>query len=525
MNNAIQQALYEISMSIGNSLDMSRMLNESITTILRKLNCSSATIYQKIDDSDTLFYSKPKVILKDTLYQESLEKLKGIYIKSEKQSVTLCFDNRYFYIFELKNFGYFVLTKSENPLDEMLINALPKLNLKLVNAINASLNYTHLKKSVEEAKVANQQKSEFLANMSHEIRTPMNAILGFVDVLARKEEDAKRLKYFDIIKSSGKTLLTIINDILDLSKIESGNISLENHPTNFNQVFSEIIDVYKTIAFDKGILFQANIADNFPNCLKGDSVRMKQVIVNLLGNAIKFTAKDGKVSLSATFDDIEGMTISIEDTGVGIASQNIAKIFDAFSQEDSSTTRKFGGTGLGLTISSKLVKMMGGTLEVTSELGIGSKFYFSIPSHPCITKQKETAQAETLPKNELLGHVLVVEDNKKNQLLLSIILDEYNISYTIVDDGIEAVKDYQKNTYDVILMDENMPIMNGIEATKKIRQIERDNALREVPIIAVTANAFKEDKIRFFEAGMNDFIPKPYSEEDIITVMHKYLTS
>lgn len=387
---------------------------------------------------------------------------------------------------------------------------------------------TELKIARDQAQEATRTKSEFLANMSHEIRTPMTGILGFIDRLTKGEKDSNRLKQFDIIKSSGHTLLTIINDILDFSKIESGKLTLESSPYDLNELFKNSIDIFDALASSKNINLHKAVDDNLPQCIVGDQIRLKQVVFNLISNAIKFTSEGGDVTLQIHYcTDNNTVKISVIDTGVGIAKENLEKIFEAFSQEDLSTTRKYGGTGLGLSISSHLVKLMGSELKVQSTIDKGSKFYFALPVEICpeesYSSKIENNKANTVASSSLKGHVLLVEDNKTNQMLMSIILDDLGITYDITNDGAESILSFKANKYDVILMDENMPIMNGIEASKQIREIEKENSLTLTPIIAVTANALTGDKEKFLEAGMDDYIPKPYSEEDIVKTLHKYL--
>ena len=380
----------------------------------------------------------------------------------------------------------------------------------------------------EQAEEANRFKSEFLANMSHEIRTPMNGILGFVEHLAKSERDKQRLKEFTTIKNSGETLLHIINDILDFSKIESGKIDIESHPYDSNSMMKNIVDVFTQIASERNITLINKIDTDLPRCILGDQVRLKQVVFNLLSNAIKFTQNGGEIILDVEYDKIASIAnISVIDKGIGISKENQNKIFEAFSQEDSSTTRRYGGTGLGLSISSKLVSMMGGELKVKSELGLGSRFYFEIPITECsenILYNLDDHKIQLIDyKEKISGHILVVEDNKTNQMLMSMILDDIGITYELANDGVDAVSMYQNNKYDLILMDENMPNMNGIEATKQICIQEKQNSLKPTPIIAVTANAMSEDKQRFLDAGMDDYISKPYTENDIRKVLGKYL--
>ncbi|WP_188108603.1 PAS domain S-box protein [Sulfurimonas lithotrophica] len=376
-----------------------------------------------------------------------------------------------------------------------------------------------------DAEDANRAKSEFLANMSHEIRTPMNAILGFVEQLSKNEKDSKRLEQFEIITSSGKNLLNIINDILDLSKIESGKMDIEAHPSNLKKLLNELKSLFEILTLKKEQKLNFNIDKNLPKCLIIDPIRINQIIFNLLSNAIKFTPQNGTIILEVEYiEQTKKLKCSVKDTGVGIAKENLNKIFNAFNQEDSSITRKFGGTGLGLSISSKLLALMDGELNVTSTLGEGSTFSFEISAPLCKEAINNTVKNTIKSKvSSFKANVLIVEDNKTNQLLLGMILEESNITYEVANDGIEALNMFKDKHYDIIFMDENMPNMNGIEATKQIRIIEKEKNLEKTPIIAVTANALSNDKERFLDTGMDDYISKPYTEKDIQGVLQLYL--
>jgi len=368
-------------------------------------------------------------------------------------------------------------------------------------------------------------KTEFLSNMSHEIRTPMNAILGFVEQLAKNEKDTSRQEQFKIIQRSGNALLTIINDILDLSKIESGEFELNLKTCDIKQTCEEITLLYTDLAIEKNITLNSSLDDNVPQYLNMDVMRTKQIIFNLLSNAIKFTQENGKVDINFTYEaNTKNLVVSVTDNGIGIATENITKIFHAFKQEDSSTSEHFGGTGLGLAISSKLIKIMKGSISVDSTEGEGSNFYFSIPIYPSEKAPEVLESSDTIEKESIpLSSILVVEDNKTNQILMSMILDDLSQKYTIANNGLEALTLFETNSYDIILMDENMPIMSGEEATIKMRALELSTDTKATPIIAVTANALAEDKKRLNKAGMDDFIAKPYSEQDIKNILFKYL--
>jgi len=367
---------------------------------------------------------------------------------------------------------------------------------------------------------ANRAKSDFLANMSHEIRTPLNGIIGFVDILYKNESDTQKKDKLKIIEESSNSLLHIINDILDFSKIESGKFFVENIPFNVIDVFMLNVELFFAKAKEKDIEIKLFIDNNLPKRILGDSVRLKQVFSNLLSNAIKFSNTHTTITVNLKHIEDENLLLcEVIDNGIGIETKKLTHIFNPFEQADASTTRKYGGTGLGLSISSTLVKLMGGEIGTKSKIGVGSTFYFTLP----LVVSQESEENEKIIDTEskqLKGNILIVEDNKTNQMLLSILLDELGLENEMVNDGIEAVEVVKNNHYDLILMDENMPFMNGSEATRLIKKMEDR---KEIPIIAVTANALKGDKEKFIEAGMNDYLSKPIASEELKIILQKYL--
>jgi len=371
----------------------------------------------------------------------------------------------------------------------------------------------------EYAEKADKSKSEFLANMSHEIRTPLNAIVGFIDILKTRSKDEESSQYLNIVKSSSQTLLNTIEDILDFSKIESGKLDIEKIDFDIKKEFVAVTYLFDAKCKEKDIKLIKKIDESLPDYLKSDPHRIKQVISNLLSNAIKFTDFSKVIVVSISYEN-SYLNISVKDEGKGIAEDKQEKIFTPFGQEDSSTTRKFGGTGLGLSISSELVKLLGGKLQVISELGVGSEFYFSIP-----VEIIQEIKSDNVPddKVQLFGNILLVEDNKTNQILMKIIIEEFGLEYDIANDGLQAIEKFKKNKYNAILMDENMPIMNGIEATKEILGIEKKNSLEHTPIIALTANALKGAREKFLEVGMDEYLSKPLDANKLRIVLTKYL--
>ena len=290
-------------------------------------------------------------------------------------------------------------------------------------------------------------------------------------------------------------------------------------------LFDEICEVYKDRFLKKNITLSCDLASSLPDTIMLDTLHFNQVLANLIDNALKFTLKGGNVLLKVSFDkQSDQLHFSITDTGVGIAKENYEKIFHIFEQEDNSTTRKYGGVGLGLAIASNLIELLGGKLQLESEVGKGSRFFFSIPVTVCETsKDNVDSDIENNVVTNFNAHVLIVEDNKTNQMLMKMMLDDFGITYDIADDGAIAVEKFSSANYDCILMDENMPNINGIKAAKQIREIEQIEQRKVTPIVAVTANSLSGDRERFIDAGMDDYVSKPYTEEDITRVLKKYL--
>ena len=390
------------------------------------------------------------------------------------------------------------------------------------------------KKAVDYGTIAS--KSKFLSNMSHEIRTPLNTIMGFIDLLKEEDLNKKSSEYVDMIGQSSQNLLKIIEDILDFSKIESEKLDINKIDFNTKNEFNVVTYLFLDKCLEKDISLTLNIDDKVPSFINTDPLRIKQVIINLLSNAVKFTSegtrvktqcKDGlnpsckNIDVNISYKD-KVLKVSVKDNGKGIEKDKLSHIFESFSQEDNSTTREFGGTGIGLSISSQLVKLLGGELKVKSEVGIGSEFYFDIP----IGIVKDTVATTTTSSTAINlenKKILLVEDNKANQIFMKIIFKKLKIEFDLANDGLEAIEFFKKNLYDAILMDENMPNMNGIKATKEILAIEKEKNIKHTPIIALTANALKGDRERFLEAGMDEYITKPTNKQKISDILSKIL--
>ena len=384
----------------------------------------------------------------------------------------------------------------------------------------------------EAAEQSARAKEEFLANMSHEIRTPMNAILGFAQLLQETKLSADQKEYLGAIDTSGQALMAIINDILDLSKIEAGRLTFEYQPFSLGKLLSSLNQIFRGKAQEKGIVLHTSMGPGVPEVLIGDQVRLNQVLINLVGNALKFT-EEGEIEIEVKVLQEAAKRVKlmfeVHDTGIGIAPAKQRTIFQSFTQASGDTTRKYGGTGLGLTICKRIVELQGGKIGVNSELGEGATFFFELEfalsdSDEMVspTEPVESTADHFLEGNEL--HILIAEDNPMNQLLASRILEQLDVPFTLAQNGQEAVELVQANSFDLVLMDIQMPVMDGYEATRAIRSLGHP-VKREVPIVAMTAHAFAEERERCFEAGMNDFISKPFKPAELKAILGKISSS
>ncbi len=381
-----------------------------------------------------------------------------------------------------------------------------------------------LREAKLKAEELNEIKEMFLANMSHEIRTPMNAIVGMSELLSQSNLDETQSKYLSAISSSSKNLLVLINDLLDFSKIESGNLSLEMAEFNLNKLITKTIETVSLKADDNGVDIVCEMDPILPKMLNGDSTRLGQVLLNLLSNAVKFTINGSvktTVKATRTKDDTYQITFVVKDEGIGIPKEELGNIFNDFSQATASTTRLYGGTGLGLSISQKIVRLMGGELEVESELNKGSEFFFSIELEGVDIDNAayELSDNYSIEEDFNQSKILLVEDNPVNSLMATTILEKWNCRVDLAENGIESIEKLNLKSYDLILMDMTMPKMGGIEAS----QIIRKELKIETPIIALTANAIKGDLEKCVAAGMDDYLSKPYHQIDLNRVLTKWI--
>jgi len=386
-----------------------------------------------------------------------------------------------------------------------------------------------LKEAKDKAEKMSQAKGEFLANMSHEIRTPMNGVIGTLQLLEDTKLSDEQLEFVATAHKSAEALLGILNDILDISKIEAGKLSFENIAFDFESIINDIAILHSLKAEQQGVLLLKDIDDVLPASLLGDPTRIRQIVVNLVSNALKFT-KQGEVKISvkvlATNDDSVTLKVIVSDTGIGIPQQAQNTLFNAFTQADGSTTRKYGGTGLGLAIVSQLVHMMDGTLGVESVEGEGSVFWFSADfqrSNEAPEQAEKNISVQQLPA--LNAKILLVEDNEINQMVAQKMLEKIGLKAVLANNGVEALKALDEQFFDLVLMDCQMPEMDGFDATREIRRLDIKSLNdKNLPIVAMTANVMSGDKERCLEVGMDDYISKPVQRDKLETVLRKWLS-
>lgn len=393
-----------------------------------------------------------------------------------------------------------------------------------------------LQKAKEVAEKANRAKTDFLAHMSHEIRTPLTAISGIAEIFEKHQDnlDPKQQQLVRTLNSSTQSLKELVSDILDFSKIESGELELEESPFGLHNMFEQVVSIISVKAQEKGIDFRFDYEDVRRLRIMGDRARLRQILINLVGNAVKFTDK-GSVDVIATRTVTNGeafLRIDVCDTGIGIDPKHFDMIFERFKQADSSVSRKYGGTGLGLPISKRLARLMGGNITVESTVGKGSTFTLMIP----VQQEEEIAE---VPSDQSLSQalsdnirerggkaqkrILLVEDYEGNVVLLSYLLDSLSCTYDIARTGLEALNMWKQRSYDLILMDVQMPEMDGFTATMQIRHMEQEKSMQRTPIIGMTAHALVGDKEKCIEAGMDSYLPKPIVELDLKAKIAEYL--
>ena len=433
--------------------------------------------------------------------------------------------------------GNFDITLPDSPIEEIDIltrslietaQELKKFTNDLEQLVKDRTN--ELEKSKDEAESANHAKSEFLANISHEIRTPLNAITGFGELLSSSVTDPKQLNYLDAIKIAGKSLLVLINDILDLSKVEAGKFEIQLTPVNLHMLFNEIEQIFRIKIDSKKIDFGIKINKDLPPALYLDEVRLRQVLLNIVGNSVKFT-ESGQIKLSAKKrNGIEekskiNIIIEIEDTGIGIPKDDQEIIFESFKQQYGQSQKKFGGTGLGLSISKKLVEMMGGNISIKSEIGKGSIFKITLDNVFISSTEVSTLDEDYIDLKQIRfkkGKILIVDDVKSNCDLLYELLSSVGLDATIVTNGKEALNSVKKYRPDLILMDIRMPVMDGIEAT---RELKSNPQTKDIPVIALSASSKPIELSQIVKIGFDGYLPKPVNISILIQKISEYIDS
>ncbi len=437
-------------------------------------------------------------------------------IRSRFEKVYKSLDNL---IKEKPDFSKKMIPKRDDEIG-MIVNGFNRVQSRLER------DFIRLNRLKIKAEETSKLKSEFLANMSHEIRTPINGIVGMSYLVLQTNLTTKQRNYIEKIENSAKSLLSIINDILDLSKIESGKLIIDKVEFNLDKLIENTLDLIKFQARKKRIKIKIEYDKNTPKKLYGDSLRVSQILNNLFSNAVKFTQTGGKITLSVSRIAKNRFKFIVKDTGIGLTKKEQEKIFKAFSQADGSTTRDYGGTGLGLTISKQLVELMNGKIWVESEYGVGSSFIFEIELKEVKEKKESIKYIVPISRDKKLRcninmlrgcKILLVDDNEINQEIVMGLLENSKIELDIVSNGKEAIDRFKPNIYTLILMDIQMPIMDGYEATKIIRQKDKN-----IPIIAITANAMKDDIAKSLNSGMNSHINKPINVEELYETILKY---
>ena len=392
-----------------------------------------------------------------------------------------------------------------------------------IAALSADLQRTQAAHGRAEAE--NHAKSALLATVSHELRTPMGAIISMADLLLATNLEGTQRRYAETLQHSAQGLLTVLNDILDYSKLEAGQFELEAVAFDVQELLRDVMAGLDARAQEKDLVASLEIAPNCPTSVVGDPDRLRQILNNLTDNALKYTEAGG-VRIRARAlgsDDDMRLRIDVIDTGIGMSEEHKARIFRPYGQADRSVARKYGGTGLGLSIARRLAETMGGSMDCESAEGRGSIFWFTVRARPASPADTNTGSGPGRSQNRLAGHVLIVEDNAVNQMLIKAYVDRFGLTHESVDNGMDAILSVASGSFDAVLMDIMMPEMDGIETTRHIRAL--DEPASKIPIIALTANAMQGDRETYLAAGMDGYVSKPINADELIQALAEHLTA
>lgn len=538
-----QEVLHEIAMSIGESIEQEKMLAECIPVFLRSLGCATAAVL--LQDEDDNFYTPSYILPRAAVRNHFLHQAINKTIECLSNAETLPFplfhfqdSELYYYAWQIKDLGALLLGRSA-PLREGLFREIQPLANKLALALTSCRQYERLKlaqKSLiyarDEAQAANKAKSRFLATMSHEIRTPLNAVINLSELLQESGLDERQYKLTQGICEGGRSLLQLVNDVLDFSRIEAGRMELVPVSFRLHELLDGLVSLFEKEANSKKLHFGLNVSDDVPEFVVADLSRLRQILQNLLVNAIKFT-EQGSISITvSSYTPPSDSSLSpvsaheeaqipmpmlvfyVSDTGIGISAQDQQRLFHEFTQVDTNLDRRFGGSGLGLAITSRLVRLMGGSIGCHSVIDVGSTFWFTLPV-------KANVEPLAMPPRQgiptLSMKMLLVEDSLTNQMVALAMLEKSGCQITLANDGFEALAQVKKTAFDLILMDVSMPGMDGLEATRQIRAM--GGRFTEIPIIAMTAHAFSQDRDACMDAGMNDYLSKPLNRNQLYDVL------